>query len=63
MHHVPVRLGAVADWLELAAQVHAGRAPCDWCATGRCPAVDAALGLLGDPRPELVARRSTGLGR
>jgi hypothetical protein len=62
MHHVPVRLGEVADWLELAAQVHAGRVPCNWCATGCCPAVDAALGLLGDPRPELVARSTTPRG-
>jgi hypothetical protein len=57
-HHVPVRLGEVAGWLELAAQVHAGHLPCDWCSAGACPAVDTALGLLGDPRPDLLARRN-----
>lgn len=55
-HHVPVRLGEVAGWLELAARVHAGPIPCDWCAAGRCPAVDAAVALLGDPSPELLRR-------
>ncbi len=55
-HHVPVRLGEVAGWLELAAQVHAGALPCEWCAAGDCAALDVALGVLGDPRPELIAR-------
>ena len=54
-HHIPVRLAEVAGWLELAAVVHSGHIPCDWCAQQRCPAVDTALALLGDPQPELFA--------
>jgi hypothetical protein len=55
-HYIPAQLRHAAGWLELAAAVHAGAIGCQWCPHGTCPAVDAARGVLGDPRPELLAR-------
>lgn len=61
-HPVPVRLEYVAEWLELAAQVHAGTVPCDWCAQGECSPVQVACALLGDPSQQLLARRERRYG-
>lgn len=56
-HAVPHQLRPVAEWLELAAQVHTGELPCDWCADGCCPPVDTARAVLGHPRvPDLLGR-------
>lgn len=61
-HYVPAQLDYAAGWLELAATVHAGELGCEWCARGCCPAVETARCVLGDPPPELLARRTRPTG-
>lgn len=48
-HLVPVRLSQAAGWFQIAAEIHAGNEPCEWCAAGRCPAIEAARLLCGEP--------------
>lgn len=50
VHHVvPVRLAQAAGWFQIAAELHAGDTGCHWCATGHCPAIEAARLLCGEP--------------